>query len=158
MFIYVKQLLYAFLAAVGFAVIFNSPKTTLIKAGINGSIGWIVFALSKDIFSSSVVASFVAALTVGIVGEVFAKIFKKPSTTFIIPGIIPLVPGAGIYYTMLALTKQSFLNAAEAGSQTLLVSISLASGIVISSSLNRAIVNFIEAKRMEKRSKPLKEK
>ena len=144
---YIKQFLYAFLSTIGFAVIFNSPKDTIVKAGINGTVGWIIYLVTKDLSSSSIAGSFVGALSVGILGEISAKIFKKPSTTFIIPGIIPLVPGAGIYYTMLALTKKNFLNAADSGSQTLLVALALASGVIVSSALNRAIVNYLQEKK-----------
>lgn len=143
---YIQQLLYAFLAAVGFSVIFNTPKDTIIKSGISGTVGWIPYMITVYFTGSAVGGSFLGALAVGILGEVFAKIFKKPSTTFIIPGIIPLVPGAGIYYTMLSLTEKNFLNAADSGSQTILVSIAIASGIIVSSSFNRAIMKHLEDK------------
>ena len=147
---YLQQLLYAFLATVGFAVIFNAPKDTIIKSGFHGMVGWLVYILTKDLTSSTIAGSFLGALTVGTLGEVSAKIFKKPSTTFTIPGIIPLVPGAGMYYTMLALTKKNFFSAADSGSQTILVSIALASGIIVSSSFNRAIMKYKEEKKQKK--------
>ena len=147
---YVLQLLYAFLSTVGFAVIFNSPKDTVVKSGINGTAGWLVYMIVNNLMKSPIAGSFMAALTVGILGEIFAKIFKKPSTTFTIPGIIPLVPGKGIYYTMLSLTEKNFLSAADSGSQTILVSIVIASGIIVSSSFNRAIMKHMEEKQRNK--------
>ena len=147
---YVQQLLYAFLSTVGFAVIFNSPKDTIIKSGFNGSMGWLAYLMTKTLTNSPIAGSFAGALVVGILGEIFAKIFKKPSTTFTISGIIPLVPGAGIYYTMLSLTEKNFLSAADSGSQTVLVSIALASGIIVSSSFNRAIMNYLNEKHKRK--------
>lgn len=150
MMLYIQQILYAFLSTVGFAVIFNSPRDTIIKSSLNGSVGWLVFSITKNLTNSPIAGSFLGALTVGILGEIFAKIYKRPSTTFTIPGIIPLVPGAGIYYTMLYLTEKNFLSAADSGSQTILVSISLASGIIVSSSLNRAIMKYIEENNRKK--------
>lgn len=147
---YIQQLLYAFLSTVGFAVIFNSPKDTIIKSGFNGMMGWLAYMVTNNLTSSPIAGSFLGALTVGILGEVFAKIFKKPSTTFTISGVIPLVPGKGIYYTMLSLTEKNFLTAADYGSQTILVSVALASGIIVSSSFNRAIMKYIEDKKKEK--------
>ena len=148
--IYIQQLLYAFLSTVGFAVIFNSPKDTVVKSGFNGAMGWLIYMIINNITSSPIASSFMAALTVGILGEVFAKIFKKPSTTFTIPGIIPLVPGRGIYYTMLYLTEENFLSAANSGSETILLSIAIASGIIVSSSFNRAIIKYREDKNDKK--------
>ncbi len=55
---------------------------------------------------------------VGTLGELFARYFKKPATVYIIPGIVPLVPGAGMYYTMLALVEKDFLLAANNGTET----------------------------------------
>lgn len=144
---YAQQLLYAFLATIGFAVIFNSPKDTIIKSGLAGTVGWLVYYLTNELTGSPIAGSFLGASTVGLLGEIFAKIFKKPSTTFTIPGIIPLVPGAGIYYTMLSLTEKQFLEAADSGSQTILVSVALASGIIVSSSINRAVMKYKEEKR-----------
>lgn len=147
---YAQQLLYAFLSTIGFAVIFNSPKDTVVKSGLNGTAGWLVYLIVSDLMKSPIAGSFMGALTVGILGEVFAKIFKKPSTTFTIPGIIPLVPGKGIYYTMLSLTEKKFLSAADSGSQTILVSIVIASGIIVSSSFNRAIMKHREERQRDK--------
>lgn len=153
---YIQQLLYAFLSTVGFAVIFNSPKDTVVKSGFNGATGWLIYMIVDGLTESPVAASFLAALTVGIVGEIFAKIFKKPSTTFTIPGIIPLVPGRGMYYTMLYLTEDDFLSAANSGSETILLSIAIASGIIVSSSFNRAIIKYREDKN-DKKLKDIKE-
>lgn len=40
---------------------------------------------------------FTAALLVAIVSHLFARIFKAPVTVFLVPGILPLVPGVGMY-------------------------------------------------------------
>lgn len=148
--IYIQQLLYVFLSTIGFAVIFNSPRDTVIKSGVNGAGGWLIYMLINDVTNSPIAATFMAALTVGSLGEIFAKVFKKPSTTFTIPGMMPLVPGKGMYYTMLYLTEKNFLSAADSGSQALIVSIVIASGIIVSSSFNRAIMKHREEKQNKK--------
>lgn len=134
----IKQLLFAFICTIGFSVIFNVPKDSIIKAGIIGSVGWIFFIKTEDIFSSTVTGSFIGALAVGILGEVFARLFKKPATIYIIPGIIPLVPGAVSYYTMLAIIEKRFEDAANLGTETVFIALSIASGIIISSSISKA--------------------
>lgn len=72
-------------------------------------------------------------LCVSLLSEIMARVFKAPATIFIIIGCFPLVPGSGIYYTMLYavqgmndLFMESFLS-------TLGISISLALAILISS-------------------------
>ena len=49
--------------------------------------------------TSAVVASMIAALILSIFSRAFAVIRKNPGTMYLLPGIFPIVPGAGIYYT-----------------------------------------------------------
>lgn len=134
----IKQLFFAFLCTVGFSVIFNVPRDSIIKAGIIGAIGWFFFIETNEIFFSTVSSSFAGALVVGILGETSARLFKKPATIYIIPGIIPLVPGAVSYYTMLAIIEKRFSDAAELGTETIFIALSISSGIIISSSISKA--------------------
>ena len=48
---------------------------------------------------NSVLASLVASFALTVLARAFAVIRKNPVTVYILPGIFPLVPGAGIYYT-----------------------------------------------------------
>lgn len=68
-----------------------------------------------------------------------ARNSKKPATVFIIPGIVPLVPGSGMYYTMLAITEKRFNDAANIGTETIFIAVAIAMGIIISSSLSKSI-------------------
>ena len=48
---------------------------------------------------------FAGTTFVAMIGEIFARKFKMPATTFIFPAVIPMVPGFGLYQTMLALVQ-----------------------------------------------------
>ena len=48
-------------------------------------------------------ATFFAALPLTLACRLFAIRFRAPVTLFLLCGIFPLVPGAGIYYTALLL-------------------------------------------------------
>ena len=106
----IKQFLFSFISTIGFSVLFNIPKGLIAKTGFVGGIGWIIFYITRQYLNNEIISTFFAALTVGIFGELFARYFKKPATVFIIPGIIPLVPGAGMYYTMLTLSQKIFMQ------------------------------------------------
>ncbi|NLJ78412.1 MAG: threonine/serine exporter [Tissierellia bacterium] len=134
-----KQLLFSFLSTIGFAVLFSIPKDSISKSGITGALGWIVFYIASNYFHSKIVGSFFAATTVGILGELLARRYKKPATIYIIPGIIPLVPGAGAYYTMLALIENDFILAAKQGTETLFIAAAISMGITISTFLSKSI-------------------
>ncbi|HLR33980.1 MAG TPA: threonine/serine exporter family protein [Tissierellales bacterium] len=137
-----KQFLFAFLSAIGFAILFSIPKDSIIKSGIVGALGMVVYTLVNEIFKTPVAGTLFAALTVGLLGEILARHYKKPATVFIIPGIIPLVPGAGTYYTMLAVIEKNFNETANTGSETFFIAVAIAVGLTISSSLSRSIKRF----------------
>jgi len=64
-----------------------------------------------------------------------ARILKTPVTVFLITGIIPLVPGGNLYYTMnYVLAKQWHLSSLY-GQKTILIAIAVAAGIMIASSI-----------------------
>lgn len=135
----IKQVLLSFLSTIGFSIIFNIPKGFVIKSGFVGSIGWLVFYICNLFLKNIIISTFLAAITVGIFGEIFARHYKKPATVFIIPGIIPLVPGAGMYYTMLALVEENFYTAATKGTETFFIAAAISTGIIISTTLSTSI-------------------
>lgn len=139
---YIIQFIFAFLSTTGFAVFFNIPKDSVIKSSFCGAIGWVLYIISTELFSSRIGATLIAAITVGLVGEFMAKNYKKPATIFTIPGIIPLVPGAGMYYTMLSIIDKNFIGAAESGTEAIFTAIAIAIGIIVSSSFSRALIKY----------------
>ena len=139
---YIIQFIFAFLSTTGFAVFFNIPKDSVVKSSLCGAIGWLVYIISTKLLSSTIGATLIAAITVGLTGEFMAKKYKKPATIFTIPGIIPLVPGAGMYYTMLAVIDKNFIDAAESGTEAIFIAIAIAIGIIVSSSFSRALIKY----------------
>ncbi len=134
-----KQFILSFIATIGFAVLFSSPKETLIYASLVGASGWTVNFISSSLFNSNIFGAFIAALTIGILGELFARLKKKPATLYSTPGIIPLVPGAGMYYTMSALVEKKFILAVELGTETFFVAAAIAIGIIVSTIFSHSI-------------------
>lgn len=133
---YIKNFFHAYISTVGFAIIFNTPKSALIKSGFVGGLGWIIFILTKNLFSSIIFSTFIASLSIALIGEYLAFTDKNPITVYIIPGIIPLVPGSGLYHTMLSIMEKQFDEVAEYGSETLMISMAIAGALVIVLSIN----------------------
>ena len=71
--------------------------------------------------------------------ELFARIFKVPATVFIIVGIIPMVPGGGMYYTMDALVSGNMPLFVEKGMQTAASAGAIAVGCSLVTSLARIL-------------------
>ncbi|WAM32618.1 threonine/serine exporter family protein [Caldicellulosiruptor naganoensis] len=130
------QLFSAFFVSFSFAILTNSPKKTLFYCGIIGMFGWLVNIIFLRLSFSPIIGVFFAALTVSKLSEIFARLLKNPVPIFLIPGIIPLVPGAGMYNTMIALIKSHFDSAIKTGIQTLLVAGSIAIALMLVTSFN----------------------
>ena len=124
--LYVHAVL-AFISCLGFGVLFNVQKRTLLLAAVNGAIGWVIL-LSLDIPQVSYIfANLLSALVVGLLAELFAVIQKTPATSFIVIGIIPLVPGFRVYRSMLFFVHSCFM------------AVAIAVGIILSTSIVRMI-------------------
>ena len=63
--------------------------------------------------------------------EVLARVVKAPATVFLIPSIIPLVPGGRLYYTMRAIVDGDADNAKSYAMETIVIALGIAVGIVV---------------------------
>lgn len=99
------RVLGAVLGILGFSVICGVSKKFLIHCSITGGAGWFVYLISKSINDNEVLSMFLAALVVSLISHIFARACKAPVTLFLIPGILPLVPGIGmvrsVYYNII---------------------------------------------------------
>ena len=131
------HIIFSYLAAVGFAVFLNSPKKTLYISGAIGMISWIIYVLlmrmELDMMSCNFIASSIAALLC----ELLARKMKKPTILFIVPGIITLIPGLGLYNTMSYVIGGNFQQAFTTGANVLFASGAIALGVIVVSSLFR---------------------
>lgn len=87
----------SFVAIIAFSVLLETPGKYLWQTGVVGSIGGGVYLLCTHRGVDVVPASFFSALAIAFTAHLFARIFKAPVTVFLIAGILPTVPGAGMY-------------------------------------------------------------
>ena len=76
-------------------------------------------------------------MAVTVYSETLARLNKAPATMFLIVGLLPLVPGAGIYYTMDYCISGNQIAFQQSLVHTLAVAGALTLGIVLVSSLYR---------------------
>lgn len=131
---------FAFVATMAFAVLFQSPGKILLTDGLIGAVGWIVFISLRDYSGySSFYANFLGAIALALLSELSARIFKQPATVFVIPGIIPLVPGLGIYKGMFAVINNDYSGGMEILLTAITDSCAIAVGVMLVSSLFRVL-------------------
>lgn len=99
---YSIQCISAFFACLGFAFVFriHYHLRFAIIGSLGGMLGWIIFLLFS-FTNNDVIQSLLAMIAVALFAEIMARIYKAPATIFLIVGCFPLVPGKGIYESML---------------------------------------------------------
>ncbi|HEX3023117.1 MAG TPA: threonine/serine exporter family protein [Lachnospiraceae bacterium] len=125
----IGQFIAAVFGTIAFSILFNVPKQYYPWCGLTGGVGWICYLLVLK--SSGVVeASFVATCLVVLLSRFFAIHKKCPVTIFLISGIFPLVPGAGIYWTAYYIIMDQYKLASSNGFETLKIAVAIVLGII----------------------------
>lgn len=127
-----------FLAAAGtlsFAILFACPRRCLPYCALVGAVGWLWYELLTLLGADAATASLLAVIPLTILTRVFAITQKTPVTVFLLSGIFPLVPGAGIYYTAYYFLQGEQELFASKGGETFKVALALALGIALVCSL-----------------------
>lgn len=132
------SLVSAYIATAAFAVLFHTPKKIAVVDGVIGALGWIVFLYVRDdLYLTSFIANFVGSLAIGLTSEMSARIFRQPVTVFVVPGIIPLVPGLGLYKGMYAFINNNYDSGVSSLLTAMTDSIAIAIGVMMISSMFR---------------------
>ena len=149
------QIITATVGSLGFGILFNVRKKRLIAVGLGGGAAWALYLFFDMITGSLGVSYFLVSLLVSLYAEAMARIFKSPTLVFISPSLIPLVPGASLYYTMshaLSQKTELFLGSALT---TLTAAAALAIGIIVGAVVAKLLtkLNYIIYARTLKQKK-----
>ena len=129
----------SFIITFGFGILFNIKGKKLLFAALGGGLSWYCYSLPLSLGLSEVSSLFISALVFSTYSEVLARIFKTPVTSFVICALFPLVPGSGMYYTMLATINGDLQNAVHLGINTLANAGTLALGVIFISTITSLI-------------------
>ena len=133
------QVIGAFFSVVAFSFLLHVPRKYIIWAGFTGAVGWWIYLFLIGINLSVAMSTFLSGCLVSLCGQIFARVLKAPVTIFVIPGILPLVPGAGIYYTMSLGLGGDVQAAVHKGLETAGVAGSIAVAILLVSTIFRLV-------------------
>ncbi|MFV0394880.1 MAG: threonine/serine exporter family protein, partial [Coprobacillaceae bacterium] len=137
------QCISAFTASLGFAFVFriHHHLRFAILGSFVGLIGWIIYLLTS-FFNNDVIQTFFATVIIALFAELIARKEKAPATIFLLTGCFPLVPGRGIYESMLHCVQgntDAFVNSLV---HTFSISIAIALGIMIISTIFKIIKKY----------------
>ncbi len=130
------QCLAAFIGTLAFAVLFGVPRRQYVPAGLIGAIGWAAYLMLTRFCHSGPTVAIVAATTLVCVLSRFTAVRNKcPGTVFLLCGIFPLVPGAGIFWFTYYLVSGRFIPSASAGFTAVKAAIAIVLGIIVAMEL-----------------------
>ncbi|GGI39411.1 threonine/serine exporter family protein [Mammaliicoccus stepanovicii] len=142
--------IFSFGASLLFALLFSSPKHLLLPAGLVGGIGWIMFKLGLGLDTSDIQSSFIGGFFVGIMSHMMSRRYLSPVILFIVPGIIPLVPGGTAYEAIKNLVLNDYHEALITMIKVALISSSIALGLLISDLLSKIYFKYQKHLKLKK--------
>ncbi len=137
--------LISFIACIGFGIMFNIRDKNLFLSGLGGAWSWMVYLIAVH-YTNDMFACFLGGFAISLYAEILARIRRTPSTCFLIVGLLPLVPGAGIYYTMKFFVQGQYVEFAEKGISVLACAGAIALGVMWVISMFRMLLH-IKARR-----------
>ncbi len=143
------QLVIAMLATISFAILFTAPKKEILFCGLTGAFGWIVYYLFTNHGMHLVLASAIATFCLTILARCLAVIRKNPVTVYLLAGIFPLVPGAGIYYTAYYLFIGNTQMSGYKGLETLEIAGAIVFGIIFGFGIPQSLFHKLSPRRID---------
>lgn len=119
------------LGCIGFSFIFNIHGKGILLCALGGVLSWSVYILLPQLGCSEIMAYFWAAVFSAAYSEVMARIRKYPAISYLIISIFPLIPGAGVYYTMTHAVRGDMASFASQGMHTISIAGVIAVGILM---------------------------
>ena len=137
----------SFVGCIGFAILFNihGPGGLLCAAG--GVLVWAAYCVIFHFSGNVLFSNFIATVIAAIYSEALARIRKYPAISYLVVSIFPLLPGAGIYYTVSSYVNNDLNGFVETGTQTIAIAGVLAVGILLVSTAVRSWTEWTKRKK-----------
>ncbi len=127
------QCLFSFIGCIGFAILFNIHGPGGLLCALGGVLCWFVYWLVLELGGTDISGYFWAALISSVYSEIMARVRKYPAISYLVVAIFPLIPGAGVYYTMNYAVRGQMELFASKGMHTAAIAGIMAVGILLAS-------------------------
>ncbi len=136
---YVLPVLWAAISSLGFGMMYGLRSKKLIYVALGSALSWFVYLLTMNLGLMEVLAYAVAAGVGTVYSEIMARVIKTPVTAFVIPVNVALVPGASMFYSLLALMQKDTARFIDRGKYALSVACAMALGIFVATMVFKLI-------------------
>ena len=127
------------IGCIGFSVLFNIHGPGMLLCVLGGAISWTIYLVVYRHTGNDFAGYFASTLFAAGYAEVMARIRKYPAISYLVVSIFPMIPGAGVYYTMRHAVEGDMALFASTGMHTAAIAGTLAVGILIASTTVRVL-------------------
>lgn len=122
------------LAALGFTLMFQAHMRDWIWILAGCAIAW-AGATAGQLMDAPVIGAFLGGLTVGLAGNLFARLTARPGSIVHLPGLILLVPGSIGLRSLAALLDSDVISGLETAFLAGMIAVALTTGMILASVL-----------------------
>ena len=120
----------AAIGTIAFSVLFSVPRHYYPQCGLIGGAGWLAYSLLINV-SGDHASVLIATMIVILLSRIAAVKEKCPVTVFMITGLFPLVPGAGIFWTTYYIVTEQLSPALSTGYSAIKTAAAIVLGIIL---------------------------
>lgn len=128
---YMVMIVTAAAGTLGYCLLINVKRNKIVYGCLGGVVSTFLYCVCVEAGLTPLLQNLIPAAVVTLYAEVFARVIKAPATVFLIPSIIPLVPGGRLYYTMRAIVDGDADSAKIYAMETIVIALGIAVGIVV---------------------------
>lgn len=139
------QLISCGLASMGFALFFKAAPRQSACAGIGGLINCACHTLVYQATANNFTATLTGAVFVAGYAYVMSRIHRAPSTIFLTTSVMPIIPGATLFYMMHGFVQADYTFALQQTLKLFQTCLAIAFGFIIIEIITRYISFFANA-------------
>jgi uncharacterized membrane protein YjjB (DUF3815 family) len=136
-----------FLGCIGFSIYFNIHGFGVLLCAIGGVLTFTAYLVALEMGVGTIYANLLGGIVASVYAELMARLRHFPAISYLVVSLFPLLPGAGIYYTMAYAVRNEMTSFAAKGYQTAAIAGALALGILLVSTAFRIWSNYRYRKR-----------
>ncbi len=125
----------SYFASISFGIVFRIPLNNLWLAGLGGALSRVALLALTPLTDSRLLYMTISASIAALYAEFLATTRRQPSTYYIYPSIIPLIPGDLFFYSLSGFYVQNINLVYENGVNCILSLLGLSIGFVLASTV-----------------------
>ena len=142
----ILELVACYFACVGFAILFNIHGKGRMVCAIGGTLTWLAYRICQNTGIGDVTANLIGAMVASMYSEIMARVRKYPAISYLVVSLFPLIPGAGVYYSVNFAVRGDVASFTSKLGETGSIAGAMAVGILLVSTIVRIFTDRLPQK------------